>query len=212
MLEGAELASWLSERAGCCTASRLRDVLAVSKQKGKEGTPLKARADYIREILAERMTGASMPHFVSDAMRDGLAYEDEAKAMYEAHTGIFLKPTAFYRHPRIEFFGATPDGLVGDDGLVEVKVPTSPTFVGWVMDGVIPDEHKPQMLGQMACTGRQWCDFVAYEPRAMNPRARLFIRRYHPTPAEIAEVEAAAERFLAEVQQAWEILTASNTA
>jgi putative phage-type endonuclease len=202
MMEGAELAAFLAARAGKLTASRMNDALAVLKN----GTPAKARADLIRDILAERLTGESVRHFVNDAMQWGLDREPEAKQAWEAHSGNFIIPCGVYDHPSIDMFAATPDGLLDDNGLIEVKCPTTPTFVEWVMGGVVPEQHKNQMLAQMACTGRKWCEFVAFDPR-VKKRSPLFVRRFAPPAEEIARIEAAAEAFLAEVDRAWEQLT-----
>jgi len=202
MLEGAELANFLSARAGKLTASRMKDALAVLKS----GAPAKARSDLIRDILAERLTGESVRHFVNDAMQWGLVKEAEAKAAYEALTGEFIQECGVYDHPRIDMFAATPDGLLGKDGLIETKCPTTPTFVEWVIAGKVPPEHEPQMLCQLACTGRKWVEFVAYDPR-VKKRSPLFIRRFMPTAQQIADIEVAAEKFLAEVDAAWEVLT-----
>lgn len=202
MLEGAELAAWLAARAGKLTASRMKDALAMLKN----GQPAQARADLIRDILAERLTGSSVRHFVNEAMLWGSEKEPEAKEAYEARTGDFIGECGVYDHPRIDLFCATPDGLLSHDGLIELKCPTTPTFVSWVIAGVVPDQHKPQMLAQLACTGRKWVEFVAYDPRVQK-RSPLFIRRFTPEPAEIARIEDAAEKFLAEVDAAWEILT-----
>lgn len=202
-LEGDELAAWLRARSGKLTASRMKDAVAVLKN----GSPAKARSDLIRDLLAERLTGDSVRHYVSDAMQHGLDAEAEAKEVYEATTGVFIGAAGFYDHPKIDGFGATPDGLLRPDGLIEVKCPTTPKFVEWRMDGVVPDEHKPQMLAQCACTGRKWVEFVAYDPRVRDEAARLFVRRFIPTAEEIAACEAAAEKFLAELEAAWEILT-----
>jgi len=201
-MEGAELAAFLAARAGKLTASRMNDALAVLKN----GTPAKARADLIRDILAERLTGESVRHFVNDAMQWGLDREPEAKQAWEAHSGNFIIPCGVYDHPSIDMFAATPDGLLDDNGLIEVKCPTTPTFVEWVMGGVVPEQHKNQMLAQMACTGRKWCEFVAFDPR-VKKRSPLFVRRFAPPAEEIARIEAAAEAFLAEVDRAWEQLT-----
>jgi exodeoxyribonuclease (lambda-induced) len=173
----------------------------------KDGSPTVDRSNLLREILAERLTGDSVRHYVSPAMEHGLEYEAEAIAAYEAHTGDFVFAPGFYDHPLIDNFGATPDGLLVPDGLIEVKCPTTPTFVAWRMAGIIPPEHEPQMLAQLACTGRKWCEFVAYDPRVRDERVRLFVRRFVPTPEQVAEIEAKAEAFLAEVDAAWEILT-----
>ena len=201
-MEGAELAAFLAARAGKLTASRMNDALAVLKN----GAPAKARSDLIRDILAERLTGESVRHFVNDAMQWGLDREPEAKQAWEAHSGNFIIPCGVYDHPSIDMFAATPDGLLDDNGLIEVKCPTTPTFVEWVMGGVVPEQHKNQMLAQMACTGRKWCEFVAFDPR-VKKRSPLFVRRFAPPAEEIARIEAAAEAFLAEVDRAWEQLT-----
>jgi hypothetical protein len=202
MMDSDQLAAWLASRAGKLTASRMRDALAVLKN----GQPAKARADLIRDLLAERLTGASIRHYVTPAMQFGLDYEDEAKSAYEAHTGDFIVACGFYDHPTIDNFGASPDGLLGSDGLIEIKVPNSGTWVEYVMGGVVPEEHKPQMLAQMACTGRRWCEFVAFDPR-VKKRSPLFIRRFEPGPEDVARIEASAELFLREVDAAWEQLT-----
>lgn len=202
-LEGDELAAWLRARAGKLTASRMKDAVAVLKS----GAPAKARSDLIRDLLAERMTGDSVRHYVNDAMQWGLDNEDEAKAVYAAETGRVIGAAGFYDHPRIDGFGCTPDGLLRPDGLAEIKCPTTPTFVEWRMGGAVPEEHKPQMLAQLACTGRKWCEFVAYDPRIKDEASRLFVRRFTPMPEEIEAIEAAAESFLAELERAWEVLT-----
>lgn len=173
----------------------------------KNGNPSAKRSQLMRELLAERVTGESVRHYVTDAMQWGLEREAEALAAYEAETGVFVTPTGFYDHPRIEWCGATPDGLLPDGGLIETKAPTTPTFVDWCMAGVVPEEHKPQMTMQLACTGRTWCEFVAYDPRIKNPRKRLFIRRYEPTADDIAKVEEAAVQFLIELDAMFEAFT-----
>lgn len=203
MLEGDALAAWLTARAGKLTASRMRDVLAVRK----DGKPTEARIKLMQEILAERLTEDSVRHYVTDAMVWGMEKEADAKAAYEEHTGTLIAEAGFYDHPSIDCFGATPDGLLPGGGLIECKCPTSTTYVVWRLAGVIPEDHKPQMLAQLACTGRKWCEFVAFDPRVKNPRHRLFIRRFEPPESEIQRIEEAAAAFLAEVETMWEQLT-----
>lgn len=203
MLEGDALASWLNARAGKLTASRMADAMAFRK----DGKPSADRVRLIKEILAERLADCTTRHFVSDAMKWGLEQEDDAKGAYEAETGTMIAECGFVDHPRIDAFGATPDGVLHGGGLIEVKCPTTTTMVDWMLAGVVPDEHKPQMLAQLACTGRQWCEFVAFDPRIRDPRRRLFIRRYEPTPEDIAGIEVVAAAFLAEVDAMWEVLT-----
>jgi hypothetical protein len=195
MLEGDQLSAWLKARAGKLTASRMRDAMDVTKA----ARPSAKWTTLMRELLAERVTGESTRHFVTDAMQWGLDREVEARCAYEAETGRLVADAGFYDHPRIDHFGATPDGLVGSDGLIETKCPTPATFVGWVLAGVVPEEHNAQLIVQLACTGRAWCDFVAYDPRVRDPRRRLFVRRFTPTREEIDAVECAAIKFLAEL-------------
>lgn len=203
MLEGDALAAWLSARAGKLTASRMADAMDFRK----DGKPGAARVKLMHEILAERMTGDSVRHYVNDAMQWGLDREAEAKAAYEAETGAMIAEAGFYDHPRIDLFGATPDGLLDGGGLIEIKCPTTQTFVDWRLAGIIPAQHEPQMLAQLAVTGRAWCEFVAFDPRVRDARYRLFVRRYEPPRAEIERIEAAAEAFLGDVEKMWEALT-----
>lgn len=189
-------AQWVRQRIGWCTASRMKDVLAVLKN----GKPGEARNKYLMELVAERMTDSAVDHYVTPAMQWGIDNEARAAAEYEALSGALLNECGFFPHPRIDLFGATPDRLLDDDGLIEIKCPTTAKFVEWRAAGVVPDEHKPQLLAQLACTRRQFVDFVAYDPRVKEAAARIFVRRFEPTVEEIAAVEKAAEAFLAEVE------------
>lgn len=187
-------ASWLSARCGHLTASRMADAMAMLKS----GKPSEARNKLLIEILAERMTGDAMPHFVNDAMRHGIETEPLAKSAYESASGNLLDACGFILHPSIEHFGASPDSLLDDDAVVEFKCPTSTTHIGWMLAGVVPDQHKPQMLAQLACTQRTRAVFVSFDPRMPHAR-QLFIKEWAPDPAEIAAVEGAARSFLAEL-------------
>lgn len=204
-----ELGRWLAARAGKLTASRMRDVLAVLK----DGRPAKARMDYAKELVAERVADGSVRHYVSPAMQHGLEYEDEAKRAYETATGDLIDDPrdfaeyGFFNHPTIEWFGASPDGMLGRHGLIEVKCPTMPTFVDWKLAGIVPLEHEPQMLAQLACTGRRFVIFCAYDPRIKDPSGRLFVRRFEPPREQIAAVEAAARDFLADVEAMFRAFT-----
>lgn len=208
MIEGDELAAWLNARSGKLTASRMAAAMAYTKA----GKPAAERVKLMHELLAERLTGDSIRHFVTDAMQWGLEKEAEAKAEYEERTGIIVSEAGFFDHPEIDYFGATPDGLIGRDGLIETKCPTTQTFVEWTLAGVVPDEHKPQMIAQLLCTGRAWCEFVAYDPRIRDPNRRLFIRRFTPSADERAAVEAAAIKFLGELDALFEAFTTQEAA
>lgn len=205
MLDGDARATWLRSRAGKLTASRMGDAMAFKK----DGKPTEARSKLMRELLAERLTGDSVRHYVTDAMQHGLDTEAEARAAYEAETGVMVADCGFYDHPRIDGLGATPDGLIGADGLIETKCPQTATLIEWVMGGCVPEQHKPQMAVQLMCTDRKWCEFVAFDPRIRDPRRRLFIRRYEPTADELAVIETAAQTFLDELDQLFVAFTES---
>jgi putative phage-type endonuclease len=192
---------WFNARTGKLTASRMRSAM----KRLKNGEDSAERKNLKIEILCERMTGDIVDKFVSTAMQWGIEKEPEAKAAYEKKTGRLIKDVGFIDHPRIEFCGASPDGFV-DDGLIEIKCPNTATHVGWILDGGIPEEHKAQMTLQAAVTGRGWVDFVSYDPRMPEPQ-QLLVRRFYPTAGEIAEIEAEAEKFLAEVDGLFETIT-----
>jgi putative phage-type endonuclease len=193
--------AWFNARTGKLTASRVKNAMKYLKGGGDSAD----RKNLKIEILCERLTGNIVDKFVNQAMEWGVEKEPEAKKQYELKTGRIIKDVGFVDHPKIEFCGASPDGLV-DDGLIEIKCPTSSTMVSWLLAGVVPEEHKPQMILQAACTARPFVDFVAYDPR-MPEAQRLFVRRYTPTAEEIAEVEAEAVKFLQEVEEMFDQLT-----
>jgi putative phage-type endonuclease len=186
--------AWLNQRVGCLTASRMADAMAMLKS----GKPSEARNKLLIEILAERMTGDAAPHFVNDAMRHGTEQEPFAKAAYEAASGNLLDACGFILHPSIEYFGASPDAFLDADAVVEFKCPTSTTHISWLLADVVPEQHKPQILAQLACTQRTRAVFVSFDPR-MPAKRQLFIKEWTPDPAEIAAVEGAARQFLAEL-------------
>jgi hypothetical protein len=154
----------------------------------------------MRELLAERLTGFSAPHYVNDAMQWGLDHEDEAVDYLVYRFPQYTpKMSRFYDHASILNFGATPDRELDEDALLEVKCPTTTTYLDWVIAGVVPEIYRPQMCAQLLCTGRRWCGFIAYDPRIRDEKRRLFMRKYEPTPEELAKVEAAAVKFLDEL-------------
>jgi len=202
IVAGAQQSSqWFQDRIGKLTASSM----AAAMDYLKNGTPSAKRKDLQVVILAERMTDIIREVYVNSAMQWGNDHEAEAKLLYTERTGNHVMPAPFCPHPTIENFGASPDGFIGHDGLLEVKCPTTTTFIKWKMGGVVPDEHKPQMLAQLACTGRKWVEFVAFDPR-MPERSCLIIHRYTPAPEEIKEVEAAAVKFLDEVDAMFDLV------
>ena len=202
MMSSEEKAQFLANRCGKLTASNIFKVL----DRKKNGEKTAAYVQYQHELLAERLTGFSVPHVVTDAMLFGAEHEDEAADAFVALTGRDVRLSRTYDHPEIESFAATPDREI-DDGLIEIKVPTSPKFVAWKLAGIVPLEHRPQMLAQLACTRKKWCGFVAYDPRQKEERHRLFLAKFEPTPEEIAAVEDAARSFLAELDAMFEAFT-----
>lgn len=186
--------AWLNQRVGKLTASRMADAMAFLKT----GKPAADRTNLMRELLAERLTGDAVPHFVNEAMRWGIEQEPNAKSEYETVTGNLLTPCGFIEHPSIEMFGASPDSLIDDDAVFEAKCPATTTHVAWILAGEVPEQHKPQILAQLACTRRTRAVFVSYDPRIPGIK-RLFIREWEPKREEIEAVEEAARKFLSEL-------------
>lgn len=193
-------AAWLQERAGFATASRLADVMA----KIKTGEAA-SRANYRAELVAQRLTGQVQESFTNAAMTHGTETEPFARAAYEIKFGTIVNECGFIHHPVIEWSGASPDGLIDQDGLIEIKCPNTATHIDYLLKGVVPAKYQPQMLWQMACTGRQWCDFASYDPR-MPEELQLFVVRFNRDDEKIKEAETAVIEFLNEVQQTVEAL------
>lgn len=186
---------WLSARAGKVTASRIADVMA----KIKTGEAA-ARRDYKAQIVAEILTGRPQESgFINDEMRWGTEQEPFARAAYEVAFDTMVDQVGLVLHPRIERAAASPDGLAGD-GLLEVKCPKTATHLQYVLDGVVPAKYQPQMLWQMACAERDWCDFVSFDPR-LPVELQLFRARFERDNARIKEMEAETLAFLAEVDE-----------
>lgn len=195
--------AWVRARIGYLTASRMVDALDFRK----DGKPSAARVKLMHDLVAERLCDAATDHYVTPAMQWGLDHEAEACERYEAISGNILLPAGFIEHHAIQMLGCTPDRLLDNDGLVEVKCPTTQKFIMWRAAGVVPEEHIPQMLIQLACTRRRYVDFVAFDPRIKDHRLQLFCRRFEPSAEQIAEIEAKALAFLAEVDAMFDQLT-----
>jgi len=193
IIQGSE--AWFAQRLGRLTASRLADVIAKTKT-GESAS----RATYRAELVAERLTGKQAASFSNAAMAWGTETEPMARASYEAAKGLFVVETGMVPHPVIAMAGASPDGLVGDDGLVEIKCPDTKTHIETLLAGKAPAKYIPQMMWQMACVGRAWCDFASFDPR-LPVDLQLFVIRVERDDKLIAEYEAEAVRFLAEVDE-----------
>jgi putative phage-type endonuclease len=186
-------AAWLALRLGKVTASRVSDVIARTKSG-----PSASRANYAAQLIAERLSGHVEESFTNAAMQWGTDQEPDARLAYEFRTDLEVEQVAFVPHPTIEMSGASPDGLVGADGLVEIKCPNTATHLETLVTGAIPSKYVTQMLWQMACTGRQWCDFVSFDPR-LPENMRLFVNRLHRDDTRIAELENEVIGFLFEI-------------
>lgn len=197
--------SWHEARLGCVTASRIADVTA--RTKSGYGA---ARQTYMRQLMAERISGMPTETVASPAMRWGTQVEPYAVAAYEELTQTETLPVSFIRHPDIEFAGASPDRLIAEDGLLEVKCPTTPTHIDTLLSGEIAERYVLQMQWQMACTGRSWCDFVSFDPR-LPPHYQYFVTRTERNDAVIARLEAEAASFLIEIEHRLEALVAART-
>jgi putative phage-type endonuclease len=193
---------WFAQRMGKVTASRISDIIA----KTKTGVAA-SRGNYLAQLVAERLTGQTADTFKSGAMQHGTETEPMARMAYEAETGLMVSEVAMIEHPTITMSGASPDGLVGEDGLVEIKCPNTSTHIATLLADKAPSVYIPQMQWQMACTGRQWVDFVSFDPR-MPEDMQLFIKRVPRDNALIAEYEAEVVKFLAEVQETVDKLVA----
>lgn len=185
---------WREARCGLVTASRSADVVASTK-KGDEAA---ARRNYRTELLCEILTGQPTEQYVTREMQWGADQEPFARAAYELERNVLVETCGFVQHPEIARFGASPDGLVGEVGLIQIKCPTTATHLSWILAGTIPLEHGPQMLAEMSCTGRDWCDFVSYDPR-LPKRLQMFIRRFPRHQQLIEALEREVEHFNAEI-------------
>jgi putative phage-type endonuclease len=189
-------AEWLQARCGRITASRMADVLATLKRKEGEAA---VRANYKAELVAERLTGSAADHYVSYWMERGTELEPLARAAYEMETGNMVDQAGFFVHPEIPCFGASPDGLIGAAGGLELKAPKITTHIRYMLEGVIPEEYEPQMSSGMACTGREWWDFYSYCPE-MPIHLQTFIRRLHRNPERMFTIETAVRQFDEEIE------------
>jgi hypothetical protein len=176
----------------------------------KAGKPGAKRIALLKRLIAERMTGDTMPNFVSERMLRGLELEPDGKAEYELRTGHTLRTVGFVEHPTIPDFGATSDALVTisrGPATFEMKAPDTQTHVEYLMAGnVVPERYRAQVLAQCACNQVGHVVFVSYDPRVLSPSKRLHVVEWTPERAEIEEVEEAARGFLRELEQWWEAI------
>lgn len=185
---------WFAARCGCIGASIVADVIATIK-----GGEAASRANLRARLVVERLTGQPQETYTNGAIQWGTETEPEARAAYECATGEMVDEVGWIPHPVIAGSGCSPDGMVGDAGLLEIKCPGSSAHLRTLLDRVAPSKYIPQMQWQMACTGRAWCDFVSYDPR-MPEHLRLFVVRVERDEAMIAKLEHEVAALLVEVQ------------
>ena len=186
--------SWHQIRCGKVTASRVADIIA----KTKSGYST-SRENYLAQLVCERMTGKPTESFTNAAMLHGTETEPFARAAYEAAKNVLVDELGFAIHPTISMAGASPDGLVGEVGLVEIKCPNTATHIDTLLTQTVPTKYITQMQWQMACTQRQWCDFVSFDPR-MDEGLQLFIKRVEYDPIYVASLEKEVINFLMDVE------------
>lgn len=203
-------AAWREARAGKITASRMADVMAFTPGEGfyksgprkgqpKVATPLKARTDYIGDILAELLTGEPKVQVRARPLDWGHDVEAAARAAYEAETGCIVTLAGFVLHPELPFIGCSPDGFVETDGQCQIKCPSNPAVHIETICYGMPDEHIPQVQAELMVTGREWSDFISFDPR-MPPHLRLYRQRIQRDQAYIDQLTAACKSLWVEVQ------------
>lgn len=194
---------WFAARLGKVTASRVSDVIA----KTKSGYSA-SRANYMADLICERLTGQKGDSYQNAAMVWGTNTEPMARAAYESRTGELVEEVGFVLHATITDAGCSPDGFVGNDGLIEIKCPNTATHIDTLLSKEAPSKYISQMQWQMACTGRKWCDFISYDPR-MPENMQFFCIRVHRDSAIIDELEREVEKFLFELTVKLSRLTAN---
>lgn len=196
--DGTTNPEWVAAHRGCLGASRIADILKSGKKKGE---PSQTRITLAKQLAAERWAGFAAnnvnpnnPHILRGNENEPLALTE-----YEVVRGCILVPAAWIEHPRIPGTGATPDAFVDHDGLAQVKSPAAAKMADLMLDGVIPDEHIPQVDWELAVTGREWNDFILYNPELGNGR-HIWIRRHYRHEERIKHLEAEAMKFMEEVE------------
>ena len=184
---------WFQARLGKVTASRVSDVLATIKS-GEAAT----RSNYRIQLVTERLTNTSTKGYVNEAMQHGIDTEDEARAFY-MFSKANVEEVGFVDHPTIEWSGASPDGFVGDDGLIEIKCPQPHTHTLTLINKDCPQKYYNQIMWQLSVTKRSWCDFVSYQP-SFPENLKMFVKRIHRDDEYIKRLEDEVKKFLTEVE------------
>ncbi len=190
--QGSE--AWKLLRLGKVSASRMADLLAKTKSGASA-----SRAKYMAQLLCERMTGQPTEFFTTAAMQRGTEIEPIARAAYEAENFTSVEQIAWVEHPTIPFSGCSPDGLVGEHGLIEIKCKEIHNHLDSILNDRIDPDHQAQMFWQMCVTGRQWCDYVCFDDRAPEG-LQLFVKRLHRDEEKIKQMEDEVRTFLKDLE------------
>lgn len=186
-------AEWIAARVGSLGASRVSE--AVAKTKTGYGA---SRANLLAELLVERITGQPAAKFVTQAMQNGTEREPEARAAYCFMRDVDVMEIGIVRHPYIKGTHASPDGLIGDAGMLEIKCPQPAAHLDILLSDIIPGKYQTQMAWQMACCERSWCDFVSYNPD-FPEHMRLFIKRFVQSSEAAKALDGEVKSFIAEL-------------
>jgi len=189
---------WFAQRIGKVTASRVADVMATIKS-GEAAT----RKNYRMQLVCERLTNKKEESFTNSHIERGIELEPVARSMYEINNNFFVKEVGFIEHATIPMSGCSPDGLIGDDGLIEIKCPTVANHIESITGlpvGTVPSKYIPQIQWQMACTGRDWCDYVSFN-NELPDNLQLFVKRVYRDDEYIANMEKEVIAFLGEVTE-----------
>lgn len=184
---------WRMARLGHISGSNISDVMS----KGKGIT----RKNLMMKLLSERITNAPSESWSSPAMEWGVEQEPFARMEYEVSRETFVEKTGFWKHPTIKWLGASPDGLVGKDGLVEIKCPNTTTHLEYLFNDEVPSAYYNQIQCQLWVTDREWCDFISYDPRICKESKRLFVKRLYRSNDTIKDMEVAVTEFLDELEK-----------
>jgi putative phage-type endonuclease len=185
---------WFAARCGKVTASRVADIMARTKTG-----PSASRENYLAQLVCERMTGKSAESYSNAAMAWGTEQEPFARAAYESAKDVLVEEVGFVPHPSFSEAGASPDGLVGEFGLVEIKCPNTATHIQTLLEQKVPEKYNTQMQWQMACTQRHWCDYVSFDPR-MAEGLQLFIKRVEFDPVYVGKLDKEIINFLLDLE------------
>jgi putative phage-type endonuclease len=194
---------WFKARLGKVTASNLANVTASTKS-GESAY----RRNYRHQLVTERLTGKQTEIYVNQAMQHGIDTEDEARDFYVFKYND-VEEVGFINHPTIDMAGASPDGLVGDDGLIEIKCRQPQNHTETLISNQIPSRYRLQMFWQMACTGRKWCDYVSYCP-SFPEELKMVVIRLEWNDEQIKLLEDEVIKFLTEVEDTVKFIKENN--